>query len=59
MGSNVRITSAASQEHYADLLAAIGGNPPDAEGWYARRDRRRKARGSARFRASRRRVVQA
>jgi hypothetical protein len=59
MGSNVRISRAESQEHYADLLAAIGGNPPDAERWFARRDRRRKTRGRPRLHVRWRRAAEA
>jgi hypothetical protein len=47
MSSYVRTTRAEAQEHYADLLAAIGANPQDAERWIARRDERREARRRA------------
>ena len=48
MWSNARITPAEAHEHHADLLAAIGGRPVDAERWFARRDSRREARATAR-----------
>lgn len=48
MQSDVRISQAESQEHFGDLLAAIGGKPVDAERWFARRGSRRQARESAR-----------
>jgi len=59
MWSDVRISQAQSDEHFADLLAAIGGSTQRPERWVARRDRRREARRRARLYVGWRRLVQA
>lgn len=60
MWSDVRISQAQSDEHFADLLAAIGGGSPQrAERWVARRDARRESRRRARLYVGWRRLVHA
>ena len=59
MGS-VRITQAAAEAHYADLLSATGATPRDEARRIARRDSRRAARQArARLYAWRLRVARA
>ena len=44
MRQDVRITQTQADQHYAELLAGIGGSPADPNRWVARRERRRRLR---------------
>lgn len=48
MRQDVRITQNQADQHYSDLLAAIGGSPADPNRWVSRRERRRLRRRSPR-----------